>query len=85
MPTEAEISTIQLGAFARHRALTILRSDREACWLVFAGDRAQILGRIPDSMKLREACAALAGMSEEMGALYALADEAGFAKPRGEV
>lgn len=82
--TDTEAKDRQFLALGYYRGLTILRSDREACWMVFAGDRAELLGRIQDSMSLREACAALASMGDEMGGLYALADEPRFAKPARE-
>ena len=77
VPTDAVV----LNAVGAHAGLMLLHSRKLAAWFVFRNNTAELVGRIPDSMTLREAAAKLGEIAGEMGALYALRDEARFAPP----
>ena len=79
MPTEREV--IFLASYTK---LNVLRLEAQSCWMVFDDLTAELRGRIPDSMTLLEAAAKLAEIAGEMGALYALRDEAKVASPGGK-
>ena len=64
--------------------LFILYSAHSSCYYVFRRDQpSECVARIPDTMTLTDACSTLSALSDEMGPLYALRKEAGFAKPGG--
>ena len=60
--------------------LIVLRSSELACWMIFMADTAELIGRIDERWLVENSedalYARLAELGGEMGALYALQDEA---------
>lgn len=78
------LTNSEMYFLASYAKLNVLRLESQTCWLVFDNLTAELRGRIPDSMTLREAAARLAEIAGEMGSLYALRDEAKVASPGGK-
>ena len=74
----------ELIGLAPAYGLSVLYSPLFNGWFVFNENTAELRGRIPDSVTLREAAARLAEIAGEMGTLYALRDEAKVASPGGK-
>jgi len=62
-----------------------VRAEQLSCWLVFKRDTAEMVARIPDTMSFAQVAALLCALDDEMGALYALRDEAKVASYGKEV
>ena len=65
---------------SKHLHLIVVRSSEFSCWMVFKANTAELIGRIDERWLLENdedaLYARLAELGGEMGALYALQDEA---------